>query len=39
MMMQEQLPNDEIIYDLMGRRVENPVKGHIYIVNGMKRVY
>jgi len=39
MMMQEQLSNDEIIYDLMGRRVENPVKGHIYIVNGMKRVY
>ena len=39
MMMQEQLPNDEIIYDLMGRRVENPVKRHIYIVNGMKRVY
>lgn len=39
MMMQEQLLNDEIIYDLMGRRVENPVKGHIYIVNGMKRMY
>jgi len=39
MMMQEQLSNDEIIYDLMGRRVENPVKGHIYIVNRMKRVY
>lgn len=38
LLMQEQ-PKEEIIYDLMGRRVENPVKGHIYIVNGKKRVY
>ena len=29
----------EIIYDLYGRRVENPVKGGIYIVNGKKIVY
>ena len=26
-----------VIYDLMGRRVENPTKG-IYIINGVKRV-
>ena len=29
---------DSIIYDLMGRRVENPGKG-IYIVNGVKRIF
>lgn len=28
-----------IIYDLMGRRVENPSKGCVYIVNGRKVVY
>ena len=28
----------EIIYDLQGRRVENPTKG-VYIVNGVKRVF
>ena len=38
LMMQEET-NEEIIYDLMGRPVENPVKGHVYIVNGKKRVY
>ena len=27
-----------VIYDLMGRRVENPGKG-IYIVNGVKRIF
>ncbi|MBR5847072.1 MAG: leucine-rich repeat domain-containing protein [Bacteroidaceae bacterium] len=30
--------NSEFIYDLMGRRVENPAKG-VYIVNGVKRVF
>ena len=29
--------NDNIYYDLSGRRVENPVQG-IYIVNGKKRL-
>lgn len=38
LLMQEQ-QKEEIIYDLLGRRVENPVKRHIYIVNGKKRVY
>ena len=28
-----------VIYDLMGRRVENPSKGCVYIVNGKKIVY
>lgn len=28
-----------VIYDLMGRRVENPSKGCVYIVNGRKVVY
>ena len=27
------------IYDLQGRRVSNPVKGGIYIVNGKKVYY
>lgn len=27
-----------VIYDLMGRRVENPGRG-IYIVNGVKRIF
>ena len=31
--------NSEIIYDLMGRRVSEPQKGGIYIVNGMKVVF
>jgi len=39
MIMQGQQPKEEVIYDLMGRRVQNPVKGYIYIVNGKKRVY
>ncbi len=30
--------NSAIIYDLTGRRVENPTKGGIYIVNGKKVV-
>lgn len=38
LMMQKQ-PVEEVIYDLMGRRVTTPQKGHIYIVNGKKRVY
>ena len=29
----------EGIYDLMGRRVVNPVKGHLYIINGKKMVF
>ena len=32
-------PNSEFIYDLYGRRVENPVKGGVYIVKGKKIVY
>lgn len=28
----------DVIYDLQGRRVNNPMKGHIYIVNGKKVV-
>ena len=32
---EEQGVNSKIIYDLMGRRVENPIKG-IYVVNGRK---
>jgi hypothetical protein len=31
------IQNSEFIYDLMGRRVENPAKG-VYIVNGKKVV-
>ena len=31
------IQNSELIYDLQGRRVENPTKG-IYIVNGRKVV-
>ena len=31
--------NSEFIYDLYGRRVENPVKGGVYIVKGKKIVY
>lgn len=30
---------DGKIYDLQGRRVMNPLKGHIYIVNGQKKQY
>ena len=32
-------PNSEFVYDLYGRRVENPVKGGVYIVKGKKIVY
>ena len=34
---EEVAPEAAVIYDLMGRRVENPGKG-IYIINGVKRV-
>jgi hypothetical protein len=34
---EEVTPETAVIYDLMGRRVENPGKG-IYIINGVKRV-
>ena len=34
-----EIENSTIIFDLMGRRVENPVKGGVYIVNGKKVVY
>ena len=34
---EEVVPEAAVIYDLMGRRVENPGKG-IYIINGVKRV-
>jgi hypothetical protein len=27
-----------VYYDLLGRKVKNPQKGHIYIVNGKKIV-
>ena len=30
--------NSEFVYDLYGRRVDNPVKGSIYIVGGKKKV-
>ena len=30
---------DDVIYDLSGRRIEEPVKGSIYIINGEKVVY
>lgn len=30
---------DGKIYDLLGRRVKTPVKGHIYIVDGKKKLY
>ena len=33
------IQNSEFIYDLMGRRVANPTKGGIYIVNGKKTVF
>ena len=29
---------DSVVYDLMGRKVSNPVKGSLYIVNGRKVV-
>ena len=32
-----QMINDNVIYDLSGRRVENPTKG-LYIINGKKVV-
>ena len=35
---EEVTTEDSVIYDLMGRRVENPGKG-IYIVNGVKRIF
>ncbi len=31
--------NGQSIYDLQGRKVQNPVKGQIYIVNGKKTIY
>ena len=31
--------NSEIIYDLMGRRVLEPQKGGVYVVNGKKMVW
>jgi hypothetical protein len=34
---EEVAPEAAVIYDLMGRRVENPGRG-IYIINGVKRV-
>lgn len=37
-LMQKQHKSDAI-YDLSGRRVTHPKKGHIYIVNDKKRVY
>ena len=33
------IQNSALIYDLMGRRVANPTKGGIYIVNGKKTVF
>lgn len=30
---------DGKIYDLMGRRVKMPLKGHVYVVNGKKKLY
>lgn len=31
--------SDGKIYDLLGRRVKNPLKGHLYIVGGKKKQY
>jgi hypothetical protein len=33
------IENSTVIFDLMGRRVKNPVKGGIYIVNGKKVIW
>ena len=33
------IQNSELVYDLYGRKVDNPTKGGIYIVNGKKIVY
>ncbi len=33
------IDNSQLTYDLFGRRVDNPVKGGIYIVGGRKVVY
>ena len=33
------IDNSQLTYDLFGRRVDNPVKGDIYIVNGKKVIY
>lgn len=30
--------NDGVVYDLTGRRVAAPVKGHLYIINGRKQL-
>lgn len=35
----ENLPVDNTLYDLSGRRVDNPVKGHLYISAGKKLVW
>ena len=29
-----EMPDDETLYDLTGRRVSTPLRGHIYIRNG-----
>ena len=29
---------EDVIFDLSGRRVKQPVKGGVYIVNGKKRI-
>ena len=31
--------NSDLIFDLQGRRVQKPVKGNLYIINGKKVVY
>ena len=33
------IENSTVIFDLMGRRVVNPVKGGVYVVNGKKVIY
>ena len=32
-------PQPTVTYNLEGRRVENPVKGNVYIINGKKVIY
>lgn len=32
-------PEKDVIYDLMGRKVQNPVKGGLYIQNGRKLIW
>jgi hypothetical protein len=39
MVTSENRKHDDAIYDIMGRRVVNPIIGRLYIVNGKKALY